>query len=1443
VLTVDYLPRTAPPALPRVLDGWVDSDSIHDPAGGEPRLAEEGPTEVLTTDETGSTSHVATVPGRPAAEATNAYEQWLSNWRQWAETELTARPRRDLYERLARIARVLSQQDEIYEVVLGLGLLTWRDTQGQLVSRHLVTTRLGIWIDRNTAQLTVALAPEAHARLEDRDFLDEQDGFAGDRTMRIREQLSADAPHPLSEDMAALLEQWQAFAFNHPVRYEHAWEKPNTAETTPHLSLTPALLLRERDRNALAEYYDRILASLTGTDVVSPLGLAQLLFALEEEERLAWPSGRGSTTDKVLGDDPLFPLPTNPAQRAVLDRLQQDTAVVVQGPPGTGKTHTIANLVSALLATGQRVLVTSQKDQALKVLRDKLPTPVRDLCVLLTDIQRGGSEELERSITALSDRTATSDPQRIRHNIARLGRNRADLRSRCARILEDVRALREAETYKHPEVAPGYGGTLADIVETVMARRSRYDWMPNMPEGAPATPPLTAAEALELHSLLATATPTRTTRRDELLPSLQELPSADQVADAVAIILKAADELSGNPDPLLHALAGIDEQTSIQIDAHLNDADNALHQLALPIEAAGRNPADWRTRALTDRLARQNGFLWKHMAASADHIRSTQDALIRRGSDHVQIPDITSDEAASMIDTGGRLWAHLAKGGKLRQRLPSPLQRAAQPLLTTCTVNGHQPMTAEDVRAIVAYLQAHVTADDLTHRWAEIGVADEGGPLLGRLSRLADRAGALQHVAVVGAARDAVDSLLMSRGIRVLLNTPQQWDDFHKSMKAARDGIAATRATQSLAQMEQRLAQMAEGGDPIREVVAAKQAIRVRDLAAYKTALAALREAHREQAKQRACDALLERLRQAHPLLADHLTRTIAEPQWEERLAELPAAWAWGRARAFCERRHAPDLDQRLQGELDATEQRLTQVTAELAAEHAWLFCLTRMTQEQRAALQAYKSSMGALGKGKGRYAPRYRRAARDAMSLAQKAVPAWVMPLPQVVETIPPEPDSFDVVIVDEASQVGIDSLFLLWLAPRVIVVGDDKQCAPAQTTYGELQRIFDRLDSYLPDVPTAFRDGFAPQSNLYELLSTHFPKVVRLTEHFRCMPEIIGWSSAQFYDRRLVPLRQFGADRLDPLRVEFVEGAYTEGRDAGIRNPVEAKQIVEKLQEILEDPEYRHKTIAIIVLQGYGQARLIEDLVTASIDPAEREQRRIRVGTPPDFQGDQRDVVLLSMVVTAPGRALGTREEQRKFNVGASRARDQMWLFTSMKPDQLRPKDLRRSLLTYMQAPPPWQEPIPIPDDVPEDTRHSAFDSLFEQRVFLRLRRRGYHVIPQFPVNGRRIDLVVVGANGRLAVECDGRSWHTSPEQVRDDLERERELRRVGWRFWRVRESEFYFDPQRALASLWKELERRGIEPGVVAGSTAEPATTTWNPVALPETDDEAGLDTDER
>ena len=89
-----------------------------------------------------------------------------------------------------------------------------------------------------------------------------------------------------------------------------------------------------------------------------------------------------------------------------------------------------------------------------------------------------------------------------------------------------------------------------------------------------------------------------------------------------------------------------------------------------------------------------------------------------------------------------------------------------------------------------------------------------------------------------------------------------------------------------------------------------------------------------------------------------------------------------------------------------------------------------------------------------------------------------------------------------------------------------------------------------------------------------------------------------------------------------------------------------------------------------------------------------------------------------------------------------------------------------------------------VSENERCEPFDSLFEQRVFNRVVDRGYSVIPQFSTDSYRIDMVIVGARVRLAVECDGDRWH-GPAQYADDLARQRDLERAGWHFFRIRES----------------------------------------------------------
>jgi very-short-patch-repair endonuclease len=452
-------------------------------------------------------------------------------------------------------------------------------------------------------------------------------------------------------------------------------------------------------------------------------------------------------------------------------------------------------------------------------------------------------------------------------------------------------------------------------------------------------------------------------------------------------------------------------------------------------------------------------------------------------------------------------------------------------------------------------------------------------------------------------------------------------------------------------------------------------------------------------------------------------------------------------------------------------------------------------------------------------------------MSEAREAVPAWIMPLNEVLETIPPDPNSFDVVIVDEASQAGIEALFLLWLAPRIIVVGDERQCAPSTIVRGGLQQIYDRLDEFLSDVPEYLRLEFTPKSNLFSLLATRFGSVIRLREHFRCMPEIIGWSSAQFYsDAPLIPLRQFGSDRLPPLRTTRVEGAYTEGSSSTLENKVEALEIVRQIQMCLMDPQYENKTMGVIVLQSAAQARLIDDLLSQKISQEELTRRRIRVGTAPDFQGDERNVIFLSMVVAEGEKitSMTQRDWQRRFNVAATRAEDQMWLFHSVAYASLKPQDLRKSLLGYVMSPPQVFGGFEHRDLQWDSEKRAPFGSKFEQRVFLKIRDHGFFVKPQVEVNGRFIDLVVSGAKGQLAVECDGDFWHSSPDDQRADIDRQIELERAGWRFIRIRESTFNRNPEKAMEPLWLELERRGIRPGDLK-SVPDSNIPDWKPVSV--------------
>jgi very-short-patch-repair endonuclease len=470
-------------------------------------------------------------------------------------------------------------------------------------------------------------------------------------------------------------------------------------------------------------------------------------------------------------------------------------------------------------------------------------------------------------------------------------------------------------------------------------------------------------------------------------------------------------------------------------------------------------------------------------------------------------------------------------------------------------------------------------------------------------------------------------------------------------------------------------------------------------------------------------------------------------------------------------------------------------------------------------ALTAWANAMRQFGKGTGRYAQRHLAAANRAMVEAVGAVPVWIMPLFRVVQSFEAKPGAFDVIIVDEASQCDLRALPVLYRGKKVLIVGDPEQISPANVGI-EKEKIYELNRQFLTAIP--YPERFDIDHSLYEITGT-IPEIDRilLTEHFRCVPPIIEFNNhlSPSYGGRLEPLRRPSPQEIldPPIQTVYVENGFKNTNDI---NAPEAERLVESLVNVCRDPRYalvgsnkRKRTMGIISLLGEKQARYISNLIARhpDLDEREREERRIICGDAYAFQGDERDVMFLSMVIAtnAPFSPQVREDARRRFNVATSRARDQVFLFHSVRlRDINNPECVRHKLLSWYLNPPKSEVEAGL------NVLRQTADSEFEFEVGESIINRGYTVIPQFRPFPRdsqyRIDLVVQGENGRVAIECDGDRW-PGAEKWEYDQHREAQLRRAGWKFWRISGSAFYRNKEKALDGLWEFMEDAGVNPNV--------------------------------
>ena len=473
-----------------------------------------------------------------------------------------------------------------------------------------------------------------------------------------------------------------------------------------------------------------------------------------------------------------------------------------------------------------------------------------------------------------------------------------------------------------------------------------------------------------------------------------------------------------------------------------------------------------------------------------------------------------------------------------------------------------------------------------------------------------------------------------------------------------------------------------------------------------------------------------------------------------------------------------------------------------------------------KSALQAFKAAIKRMPKSAtAKTAPIYRRQARESARKADSSIPCWIMPHYRVSESLPARLGAFDLVVIDEASQSDLTALPSLFRAKKVLVVGDDRQVSPDSIgiTVEKAQTL---KRDYLGNQVELFKDQLNMDGSIYDLFKVVFAKAgITLREHFRCAEPIIEYSKREFYDNMLVPLRTPTlTERLEP---QLIDVYVTDGFRKNDKNQAEIEFIVQEIRKIVEDPKMEGRTIGVVSLQGRVQAKAIFEALEREIGFEKIERYAIKCGDASKFQGDERDIMFLSMMVSKNGdkgykAVSGTRFEQR-YNVSATRAKDRMYLVRSVSLDDLSSADgLREALIKHFQT--PFQT---SPTVVAE--QRELCESEFEKDFFDELTSRGFRVTPQVRSGPYRIDMVVEGTESRLAVECDGDQYHP-PEKWQDDMRRQRVLERVGWKFWRCFASSFYSNREGVLEDLLGTLNKMGIEPLGIEGSSQSNFLTSF-------------------
>lgn len=483
--------------------------------------------------------------------------------------------------------------------------------------------------------------------------------------------------------------------------------------------------------------------------------------------------------------------------------------------------------------------------------------------------------------------------------------------------------------------------------------------------------------------------------------------------------------------------------------------------------------------------------------------------------------------------------------------------------------------------------------------------------------------------------------------------------------------------------------------------------------------------------------------------------------------------------------------------------------------------------------------------------------------SAMQALKPCFMMGPQAVAQFLKPGRLKFDIVVMDEASQLKPEqAIGALARGAQLVVVGDSKQLPP--TSFFSKMNTTDGTDDGQGPLVTSEAES------ILDVCKSHFPENRMLRWHYRSRHEsLISFSNQHFYDGKLVVFPSpFQKSKRLGLSYQYV----SEGEYESQMNQPEAKRLVDAVVDhILHRPDDSLGIVTTNIKQRDLVAEMLEARlrnIPEAIAFKERwapEGMDMFIKNLENVQGDERDCIMISTTFGKPKGINVVRQGfgpisrnggWRRLNVLFTRARKAVVVFSSMRPEDIvvdaKTPEGTRALRDYLQF---------ARDGIFTMQQETGLppDSDFEIAVMDVLRAKGFEVVPQLGVAGFRIDIAVKHpmhpGSYLAAIECDGATYH-SGVSVRDrDRIRQEILEGLGWkdRIWRIWSTDWFRNPLRETERLIHFLQERQAVPisddhashGVleaIQGSEADAPPATASDRAEPELAEELLFDDDE-